>query len=211
MTRSTSFETALEEIFEERASEFSPASRELLEKLFQQGVLEGRQLERQDQRKLGLEKAVRSECGNYLCIPVPREMLVLEGAEAGAARLEHEIRSRQRPLDRGRNPFSEMLAAMDGEILEKLASQAKALERHQPSSLVLALPPAGPRVPARQPANSNNWETLTRTSAAQAIGLSEIWKQEFFGSWSSSQSSSTADALRRCVTVTPADGSSDKP
>jgi hypothetical protein len=207
MTRS--FDEVLEDVFEERAREFSPASRQLLEDLYQQGVLEGRQRERLEGRQqFPLEKAVRSECGNFLCVPVPKHMLVLDGAQAGMDRLERKIRS-SAAGSRPASPMSEMLAAMDAEILEKLASQARALEASQ-NKLVLALSNQLPRAPARQPASANNWETITSTSAAQAIDVPVRWKQEFFGSYASSQSSSMADALRRCVTVTPLDDSSGK-
>lgn len=203
------FKKALEDVFEERADELGAGALALLEAIFERGVLEGRQLERRDQlEQFPLEKAVRSECGNYLCVPVPRHMLVLEGAAAGMDRLEHEIRTRQRSSTTSAGPMSEMLAAMDGEILEKLASQARELGSLQ-HELALVIPARAPRVPARTPANASNWYSF-EDSGGLAMPDPDVWKTEFFGSYATSQTSSMADALRRCVTVTPLDGSSGK-
>jgi len=204
------FKKALEDVFEERADELGAGALALLEAIFERGVLEGRQLERQDQlEQFPLEKAVRSECGNYLCVPVPRHMLVLEGAAAGMDRLEREIRTRQRSTATSSSPMSEMLAAMDGEILEKLASQARELEGLQ-HELALVIPARAPRVvPARQRANASDWVSLEDV-VGTAMPDPEAWKRELFGTYATSQTSSMADALRRSVTVTPLDGSSGK-
>jgi hypothetical protein len=180
---SSEFKEALQDVFEERAGEFGAGALELLEQLFERGVLEGRQRERvESAQQFPLEDAVRSECGNYLCVPVPRHMLVLEGAEAGAERLEHEIRTRQRELGRSADgtAFSEALKAMDQVILEKLASHARALEARHSSTLVLVTPPAAPRAPARQRANEMRWtdaSALVRDIQAQE----RHWVQEMFG------------------------------
>lgn len=219
MTRSK-FEEALEEVFEDRAAEFSPDSRQLLEKLWNQGQQAGRELERHDTHQHIFEKAVRSECGNYLCVPVPKEMLVLEGASAGMDRLEHEIRTRQREMNsrRATSPMSQMLASMDAEILERLASHARATEGLQQTVLegVSGLLTLGGQA-GRQHTATLPWTGVDEVMVSPPVK----WQREILGTFSShaprpfrsygsSPSSSTRDELKRCVTDIPPDGESGK-
>jgi len=200
------FDRDLEAVFEERAGDFSSELKALLEDLYQQGVLAGRARERKDQLEMMSGKL--SECGNYWCTPLNKTMLVLSGARAGAERLEEK--ARQRPGARDPNyasAFDEFVANIDAQILEKLASQARAQEHQLPGNLVVLVRQPAPRVPTRQPANQHEWVM----GVDLAIGSdSTAWTKQLLGNYANSRPTSMAAALQRSVTVTPIGGKSGK-
>lgn len=154
---SEEFTRDLEAVFEERAGDFSSELLQLLEKLYDQGVLAGRDRERAGH--LDMQDSKLSECGRYWCVPLPKSMLVLEGAQAGAERwLEEEVRQQPGQLEeKHASPFDEVLAFMDEEILGRLARQQSARDHQLPGGLVVLRLESAPRVPTRQPANKNPW------------------------------------------------------
>jgi hypothetical protein len=102
-------------------------------------------------------------------------MLVLEGAEAAADRLEIRAHQREFGTRATGTGFSGSLELMDAEILEKLANQARALDARYPGSLVLVTPPAAPQAPARQRVNEMPW-----TDASSFIkGIKEHNERQF--------------------------------
>jgi hypothetical protein len=115
MSDADSFEETLKAVFEERAQEMSPSSRELLRQLWEEGFKAGRSRERAE-APVDMSKAVPSECGNYLCIPVPKHVQVLESS----ARRAQEIRV---GLPSEGTLFVELLEGLDRRVLEELAKR----------------------------------------------------------------------------------------
>lgn len=149
---SEEFDRDLDAVFEDRVPEFSSELRKLLRELYDQGVLEGRGRERAEHLEMMGSKL--SECRTYWCTPLNKAMLVLGGARVAAEALEQKIRRHPRRLEaKYSSPFDELLASMDGEIIEKLRRQAEARERWLPGGLVVLRHRPEPRVPARQHAN----------------------------------------------------------
>jgi hypothetical protein len=195
------FDRDLEAVFEERAGEFSSELQTLLKELYQQGVLSGRAQERQDQVEMRGSKL--SECGKYWCTPVPEGMLVLGGAQTGADTFTSEARQRPRAQDsRFANPFDELLANMDAEILETLAGQARAHDQELPGNLVTLVHQTAPRVPVRRPA----WEGMETA----AITSQDVWMKQLYGNYGNLPVSSTVASSLRSAISSPKSGGSGK-
>ena len=194
------FDRDLEAVFEERAGDFSSELKDLLKGLYQQGVLAGRAQERKDHLEMVGSKL--SECGEYWCVPLPKTMLVLQGAEAGKDRIVAEARQQPRAHDpKFANPFAELMASMDAEILETLTRQSRENQLLPGNLLVLAAPPA-PRVPVRRPA----WEGMENA----AMETSDKWMKQLYGSFASLPISSTVASSISSAISSPKSGKSGK-
>ena len=204
------FERDLEAVMGRRAGSFSSELRQMLEDLWRQGVLEGRARERQHQ-PLELEKAQLSECGDWLCVPLPIGLRVL-GATRSPTRLERLARARPRAqLDR--TPYQQLLAEIDGQVLEELKRQSR--ERPLPGQFVVLAHVPAPRPPKlRERANTFDPAPTAPTSQRYGglpIPFTQMWTKTYNVSSLLSQQTSTKGGSSNSGDGTQGPGSSSKP
>jgi hypothetical protein len=178
---SDEFEDDLEAVFGEKAGTFSSELRTLLRQMWRQGFLAGVQKEREG-ASLDLSQAVESACGEYLCVPLPKALVVSEAAETGLSR--HVDRARANPLEMEPDQLIK-------EIIKAAEEMDRVAPRREGEFLLVRHDPA-PRVAKPRP--NKNGDVFTVEALEGSIAGFSVWGsqtitsttprlKQHFGSW----------------------------
>lgn len=161
---SDEFEDALEAVFGERASQFSGELKKALQRLYQTGVSSGKMQERES-TPFQAKDAKVSECGRYLCFPIPKSPLDL------VADTDTSVTTSFHP-----GAFSDM----DGDIIEQILKTAEKFKREMPLACDI-VPPPGIRV-KKPDFSSDPWsDSFVRMPLRYSDP--NPYRSEFDGTW----------------------------
>ena len=163
---SDEFEDALEAAFGERASQFSGELKKTLQRLYQTGVSSGKMQERES-TPFQAKDAKVSECGRYLCFPVPKSPLDL-------------VADTDTPVMTSFNPgphFSDM----DGDIIEQILKTAEKFKREMPLACDI-VPPPGIRIKDPDLPSADPWANPFMNMSLR-FSDSNSFRSELYGTW----------------------------